>query len=420
MTRSFASIRLAFICGMLSLISVAKDARADEPEQLILLSNGNVLKGLAIPQGDLVIIERDNGSQLRLQRDQVIHTADSVAALYEFRCQHRTFRSSASHVDMAKWCLRNGLIEQAQLEINELIRLDPSHPERIRLERQLSVTKASSATVEVRAMPVASAPEPPPVTTIELPEGISSGAIAEFATRVQPMLINRCGNAGCHRTGSDAKWQLSHLGVNVRVSATMTQRNINATLAHIKLDDPLSSDLLRYATTNHGSQSSKLSGAGIGYSPSGHIARSAEQTLRHWLSQLGRYPQPLVSPPTSITMNRPEIPSVQQVSGNAIDRWPVVPAGNPILTPNTADLPPEGFSVDEDGEWIYDPDGEFAAPMPVSSEESNEWPSPVLSTPEQPANQTPRPVRLPTLNDPFSAELFNRQSQRTAPSASPK
>lgn len=454
MTRLLASFRLAAVAFVLFTMSGQGDyVRAAEGEQLVLLANGNVLRGVAIPQGELLILERDDGSHMRLHRDQVLHIDESMEALYEYRSKFRTFRNSASHIEDAKWCLRHGLMEKAKTELEGLIQLDPSHPERIRLERQIAAMNAPRTKAEVRELSRPQPQEPPSEPAIVLPDGISSAAIAAFATRVQPMLINRCGNAGCHRTGSDSPWQLSHLGVNVRVSATMTQKNIHATLPHINLDDPLSSSLLRFATTPHGHQRTSASGARNGYDPSGHIARSAELTLRQWLSQLGRYPQPLVGGPgmaphtMGVSAFPSPIPTVQQAS-NVGNRWPVVQAMN-ADGEQPSDAPPTGFSVDTDGEWIYDPDGEFAAPIKEADANENAtlnpegWPAPILGptamtppsnasykspiasespeTRQAPAPGAPqsRPKRLPTLNNPFSAELFNRQYQRPAPELIP-
>jgi hypothetical protein len=410
-------------------------SRALAAEPMVLLSNGNIMRGTLQIQGDLAVLQRDDGSQMRLRRDQVVHSADSIEALYEYRVKRRSFRNPTAHVEDAKWCLRHGLITQAKAEWEGLRELDPSHPECERLRRQIEAAHTPRGRVEERELMLpntaASSNEP----SIDYPEGFSPAAIAAFATRVQPMLINRCSNAGCHRAGGETKWQLSHLGINVRVSAQMTQRNLSATLPYLNLDAPLSSDLLVHATTAHGAAVGNGAAVGhgghrAGYVPSGHIAKSAEQTLRTWLSQLGRFPQPLVPSNAAVLAQAgfPSVPNPLPTPGNqtvSASRWPVVQTGTgnlPVPAPINSDDLPEGFAIDADGEWIYDPDGEFTGGGFPGGELNAEagFPAPV-QLPVQTSGAPKRlPKRLPTLDDPFSADVFNRQTQLTAPSSSLK
>lgn len=408
---------------------------------MVLLTNGNVLRGTPRIEGDLVILDRGDGSQMRLRRNQVAFSANSLTALYEHRVGQHSFRSAAIFADDVSWCLRNGLVEEAEVELAKLKSMDPTYPAVARLQRQIESLRSPHATTPIESM-VETKPEPEVAPKFSSPEGISPAAVALFATRVQPMLINRCGNSGCHRTGSDTQWKLSHLGVDVRVSARMTQNNLAATVAHLNLDDPYSSELLHYLKTPH---------ANGRYDTSGRMAQSAEATLGAWLSQLGRFPQPHTRSDRFTRDNALPVPVAQ----TGFEQWPQPqpPAPPAVLEEMRAfdhagtDDVPEGFAVDQDGEWIYDPDGSFRretnpSQEPAASYEGlvpSGWPAPVIgptipSNPAGPVSSIPipgamgpppvptpqsssRPMRLPTIENPFSADLFNRQTQLSSAAA---
>ncbi len=417
-------------------LTVSGAALAGDAEPLLLLTNGNVLHGTIEVQGNFVVLHRVDGNQLRLRRDEVLHAATTIEELYRYRSQKRSFRNSSSHIDDAKWCLRHGLIQGAEAEVSELIALDPSHPEVSRLQRQIAAAKTPHAKAPL-VLPIT----PPEVEvgraeSAPMPEGISPASIAAFASKVQPLLINRCGNAGCHRTGSDPSWQLSHLGVNVRVSARMTQRNLIAVLHQVNMEDPFSSQLLKYSKTAHGNGS---------YAPTAQTTQSIESTLRDWLSQLGRYPPPLVA------QNAFSPAASGPLSSASMTPWPVVQAAS-------SESASENYTIDKNGELIYHPrtesKNESTAAPAIEDLVPPSWPAPVIGpiqrtnlgkniappknltltptlTPTiaptiatdkslNPVAGTVHPKRLPTIENPFSADLFNRQYQRASANTLPK
>ncbi|MGV3486355.1 MAG: hypothetical protein ACO1RT_18190, partial [Planctomycetaceae bacterium] len=306
------------------------DAQGADVPQLILLNNGNVLSGVAQSQGDQLVLDRGDGSQIRIPQSQIAYRGATIEDLYRFRASRRGFRSTNVYAEDVRWCLRYGLIEHAETELKGLKTLDPTHPDGIRLERQIAAARQPRAAAPL--VYPASTPEPTDVAeTAPLPERLSPESFTEFAARVQPMLINRCGNAGCHRSGGEATWQLDHLGVNVRVSSRMTHRNIAAALAYIDLDNPTNSDLLAYLTREH---------AGGRYKPVGRASQSAEATLRQWLQQLGQ-----ASPPIVKNLSPP-------VADPGLAHSPL-PLGMQVIAPVSAqESPAEGFSIDADGELV--------------------------------------------------------------------
>jgi len=367
-------------CGMIFSCVCRGDDR-DVP--YVMLTNGNILRGRCETQGNQFLINRDDGTQMRLGKDQIAIAASSLHELYTHRIKQHAFRSANVYAEDIAWCLRNGLPDEAEAEWRELVSLDPTFPLIGRLQRQIESARSPRTSVPQRFSPEPTADNKDDSTFV-LPEGISSASVATFATRVQPMLINRCGNSGCHRTGSDTQWKLAHLGIDVRVSSKMTQQNLAAIAPHLNFDDPSSSELLRYLQSPHASGR---------YQTTGRSAIAAEATLRAWLSQFGRYPSPhvpgmMASPTAAIPM------PVVQIGFQTPPTPPV--SWNDRAVGDANDEPiPDGFSIDEEGELIYDPEGIYQRKVvpPTGA----------------------RPVRLPAVDNPFSADLFNRQSHAGDP-----
>ena len=441
--RLSAGYLAVFACSFLLATSI-NTAWAAEQEPYVLLTNGNVLRGTAQVSGDTVILQRGDGSELKIRSSDVAYSAYDLRDVYRYRISRRTDRSPAMMSDDAHWCLRQGLLDEAEAELAKLESSDSGYPTLARLKRQLAVARnpstASTSTTETNSVAPAAATEPakhePPTANLS---GVSSQSLVEFTSRVQPMLIKSCGASGCHRTGGETQWQLSHFGLSTRVSARMTQLNLGATLAFASSERPESSPILQYATTPHGSD----------YDAAGRADLLTQQTLRSWLQNCGGYPQPHtpmagaanVTPIASTIPGLPIASDIAAVSsmvpapravnkiGPLNEGQPGFPAAFPLSTPgqlpNAADAPPEGFSIDENGEWIYDPDGSLAAETQATApmQSANKPPQPATSvlTP-QALNPRPmnRPLRLPTVENPVSADRFNRQHQLLTPSSDAK
>ncbi len=220
--RLFAASFLAVSMSAFTLAISTQALRAAEQEPYVLLTNGNVLRGTAQVSGDLVILHRGDGSELKIRSTDVAYSAYDLRDVYRYRISRRNDRTPAMISDDAHWCLRQGLLDEAEIELKKLEAADSGYPTMGRLKRQLSVarnpsTAASSTSEPASATATASHTEPikhePPTANLS---GVSSQSLVEFTSRLQPMLIKSCGTTGCHRTGGETQWQLSHFGLSTR------------------------------------------------------------------------------------------------------------------------------------------------------------------------------------------------------------
>jgi hypothetical protein len=242
-------------------------------DEFVLLANGNVIEGKAVVIGPHVVVDRGNGNELKLDSRQVAYIAPTVRELYEFRTGKRQLHDVSSHQEDARWCLRHGLYSEMEVSLRAADDLDPSHPETLRLRRKLQSlvvggdagasaaggdslglgenVKGSFSVVEDARPAVKEHPHDTSedeLAALNLPQE----TVAYYSSRVQPLLINRCGNSGCHRGPSESGFELSHMGTHVRPAARLTRSNLVSVLRWIDREKPDESALLRYAGEAHG------------------------------------------------------------------------------------------------------------------------------------------------------------------------
>ena len=233
----------------------------------VLLENDNVLFGAAKQVGEFVIVQSGYGGEVKLPRKSVVCWSSSLQDLYQYRVDHRNEGLLAHHIRDANWCLNNDLHELAAKELSTIKRISSNHPSIPGLEKRISL--ASKAPV---APPSLVIKQPAPAV---MGDPVDSGAdlsgtessppsaadlltLRRFASHVQPMLVNLCGN--CHSQTNDAvSFHLNLPPPGSRASSQMTRENLVATMAFIDQSKPDLSDLLTKATSAHGGVDAPLS-----------------------------------------------------------------------------------------------------------------------------------------------------------------
>ncbi len=235
--------------------SVGLTGQESAPLRVVLLKNGQVLTGRTTFVGEQCIVEMDNGVSVRLARRDI--ATDCLNLLEAYHFQRRTLTSSnraKPHLDLARWCLRFGLLEQAAEEVLTAMQIEPNHPGIDPLVRQLQQATQPSRTT--------APPDRPPETNVgplsaldsldQLAKGVPQPALSLFASRVQPLLVNRCGGSACHTGNRAGEFRLLEPPRGGTYFRRLTLRNLETTLAHIHRDAPEDSQLLRVAQEPHG------------------------------------------------------------------------------------------------------------------------------------------------------------------------
>jgi hypothetical protein len=386
----------------------------------VLLQNGNVIRGEVVTLGDLAVIRRDNVERLKLHSSDVAHAAGTIDELYQHRASKRDQYDLQGLLEDARWCFRNGLPAEAERALKSAEELAPGHPVAIRLRRQWQSSLQPTNAEDADRVRVVAFEEPIAKTASEQAESeldqqlqdlsVPDGALAHFSRQVQPLLISRCGNNGCHRSPSERGWVLTHRGNHVRPPGRMTKQNLATTLDWVNRNEPGQSELLRHALLAHGGKKDPP------------VKQSDDQALpviRGWLDSIATWAPaaknstasdsaapltglvPLPEGSVAVPLGRASAPFAAIVS----------PPGTDSQTPSVA-----GGRVRQvgylEGPGDLEP-GWPATTVPVApigyGQADNGRVGPGMPK---------RVARLPTVDNPFDPEIFNR-SYRLANSPAP-
>lgn len=287
------------VLGLLGLMGLLGGKTLQGEDAYILLRNGNVIRGNVEKSNGVAIIERGDNRRLKLDAIEVVGQGSSLRDLFQLRMGQRDRFDVSGLLEDARWGLRNGLLDEMEQPLKMVEMLDPTHPQLLLLRRQREITRrppsvmadatsrnnrAASAgaanaaaphgeetplspgnnvrlATAIERAPAASAGLGGPIAVDREEEAIDAeltqagapeGAVAHFSRHVQSLLISRCGNAGCHRSPTEAQWQLQHRGTHVRPPGRMTKTNLAMTLRWVDRKRMGESELLKYAIRPHG------------------------------------------------------------------------------------------------------------------------------------------------------------------------
>ncbi|WP_144060175.1 hypothetical protein [Rhodopirellula sallentina] len=386
--------------------------------QYVLLNNDSVLTGTVWRRGSSVIVRRGNQSELTLRADQVVAVENDVMELYQSRIRSQRRRTLPSLNDLIKdlrWCIDNGLPDQATRLLIQIHSVAPNHPVALQLESRLrrmnsteeagsisstqdnhftSATHAiafdetdsrrgnnpiqpASHLVERPSIPSETQHTNASINTLNAP-----ASLHPFTSRVQPILMARC--ASCHHESSPeaTEW---HLTLPASGAMRVTQRgsiaNFNATLPYCQPKRPSDSELITMATRYHGSDASTTNSAQSNQQPP--IAEhevALIRTLTDWIATV-RPPSRDATPTATADIQEP-ITTAEQSPLNRIQPAEVAAS----------------LSSPQDNEASEGIDTEANDFNPIAGQPSTEPTS-------------GRPVRLPVVENPNDVRHFNRETR---------
>lgn len=224
--------------------------RLGPDEGLLLLDGGQVLRGKITRAGDHYYVVLPEGEiSIKASRVELVcHTLDEG---YERKRNKIALGTAQEHLELAQWCLQQGLLGYAAKEVSAAIDLDPLQPRIPLLERRLELARNQQQQAEQHV-----ASDEDNVSNDDLDRmvrGMPPGTVDHFAHAIQPLLLNHCSTAGCHGPDSRSGYMLLRIPLGRTPSRRLTQRNLFATLEHINSGNPQLSPLLQQAIREHGS-----------------------------------------------------------------------------------------------------------------------------------------------------------------------
>ncbi len=271
----------------------AADGDNESRERLVMLISGRILSGQVSRNGGGYLVEQPNG---RVQ----VPVGDVKFIVSDLREGYRKHRDSvvhptpASHFSLANWCISHRLHDEARDELKKCLKADPENDEARRLLQRLTDTMRASLP------PAATTPAPLKTSDgflqpdVESLGGLSRDTATQFTSRIQPLLLNKCGNASCHGTAAENDFRLISARAGGNGSRKNSERNLAETMRYIDLQDVDGSQLLGVFRKGHGGKGTILVGSA-----------GAEQ-----LKQLKAWAQTVAQEKQSVTRNREDSPFV--------------------------------------------------------------------------------------------------------------
>lgn len=246
-----------------------EDAAAAIPQRVIVLSTGRVVLGEIVERPGGYLVREQFGSRV-VPFAQVRLTATDLPAAYRKLSNSIREPTAGKHLQLAEWCYDNRLYDSAQLELKQALLLEPDRKDGRELLRKLQRTLetgvhsgASSAGGSVvmgrsvGAFPgqswksIAQRREVLQTEAVSTPAGLHPDTVEMFVKEVQPLLMNKCGNARCHGVAAENDFQLTPVRHGMSGFRILTEKNLSAVLQEIDSGDPQASPLLAAVNSLH-------------------------------------------------------------------------------------------------------------------------------------------------------------------------
>lgn len=247
-------------------------------QNLLVMRNGRVLSGKInhTPQG--YFVELPNGSLVVPDKDVLLEAVDLKDA---YRKQRELMRRPTTDMrkGLALWCIANSLYKEARAEIKDALRMEPDREDLrrlyVRLEQTLNPQLIPSDAASPAAQRDIAGYRLPPAQSLA---GLTRETAREFTRRVQPLLTNNCGNAGCHGGTAGGAFQIRYVRPGNGQFRHITEQNLAAVAGLIDSKNASASPLLRVPQAPHGNARVSAFGGRGG-------ARQFE-ILRNWVTDV--------------------------------------------------------------------------------------------------------------------------------------
>lgn len=274
---------------------------ATSASKFAVLKDNSVVEGVITEIGDKITIRR-GAIDSTYPREEVLFIGAKKEDVYLFQKALVPAGDANARIKLAKWCVFNGLREQALAEARTVLRDSPTNITAQQLVRSLEESLRKFPPPGKPAAP----PEIPPSTSVKPatePDPdleVSIEASNAFRLKVQPILTNLC--ADCHARPNAAAFKLARLD-EFDTNPNALRQNFRAVMNNVRKDDPLASPFLIKAYTPHG-----------GMKEPAFRTRQAVAfvTLTDWVQSVGHAPPPPAVPQTGpIPVSQPQMPPAQ-------------------------------------------------------------------------------------------------------------
>ena len=257
----------------------AQDARAFVPKnapRLLLLTSGELIDGgISVGQGGYQV-SSESGNRF-IESARVSLTAETRTDAWQQLRKSFSRLTPEIHMQLAHWCLRYELRDEAEREVLDALRLDPWRQEARTLLSELTSNRRtppdkSSAPEQLQMLPQGGSIPAPSRSLGGLPRSLA----VTFVRHVQPLVSSKCATVGCHGLRSESAFQLTP--VSRGSTPLIAERNLAAVLKQLNPGDPLQSPLLQRGSLLHGGMTQPVF--------TGRTGQRQQSLLQDWLTDV--------------------------------------------------------------------------------------------------------------------------------------
>ena len=327
-----------FLSGLMQGLCIAQDGgtelRAtpdDNSPGLLVLADGKVMNGRFLPRPDGYEVEVQGG-RMFIESERVRFIAKDLDDAHQRMRSSFSELTPQSHMELARWCLTNKRTDLARREVLDALHKDPNRVDAQRLLQSLvqqnegaSKTPGGSGLTEFPALAKPSGPAPEARSLA----GLSRSVAQDFTRHVQPILMNKCANAGCHGVRSISSFQLtpSHRGTSV----SLAERNLASVMKQIDLTRPSTSPLLTTLEGNHADSATPVF--------RGRSGAVQMKTLRDWVGAVSNDSAPELNEEVRERQEQIQLASMSKTlepeSDSETDESMMAPHGRVLTTTET-------------------------------------------------------------------------------------
>ena len=125
-----------------SVLAVAAGPPSVAPrEGVVLLANDEIIRGTIIPAGDRYDVHLESG-EISLRKADIAAVCQTVEECYQHKRADIDPGRVQDHLQLAEWCVRNRLFSEAQGELADARKADPTHPKIRLVESRLDLARS--------------------------------------------------------------------------------------------------------------------------------------------------------------------------------------------------------------------------------------------------------------------------------------
>ena len=136
-------LTVVLLCAVsIVTLPVSAQKNTESKRYFVLLRNGEVIHGQLDRDGDHYLVRRGGNAVLRIPYKDISHVGPNLDSLYQHKANRIVEFRADEHLDLASWCLQNGLEAHTTHHILRAETIDPLHPHlsllKARLERNMT------------------------------------------------------------------------------------------------------------------------------------------------------------------------------------------------------------------------------------------------------------------------------------------